>query len=56
MSDDRISTTMRIPADLRDRLDRTAHDRCVGRNLIIERAIRRFLDALDATDIDQEPS
>jgi predicted transcriptional regulator len=50
---DRINTTMRLPADLRDRLDRTAEARCVGRNFIIERAIRTFLDALDADPIDQ---
>lgn len=41
-----ISTSLRLPRDLADRLDAIAEERLVGRNLLIVRAIEEFLDVL----------
>lgn len=42
----RHSTTVRLPADLLDRLDSVAEDRVIGRGKLIELLIRRGLDQL----------
>jgi hypothetical protein len=46
---ERIATTCRLPIELRDRLQAEADRRCVGRNLIIERAIEEWLDRATLT-------
>lgn len=46
--DDRVSTTVRTPRELLERLDREAEDRDVSRNWLVNKLIERGLDNLEA--------
>lgn len=41
------SITIRMKPEVVERLGRAADERVVGRNLLIEKAIERYLDALE---------
>jgi predicted transcriptional regulator len=41
--EDRVSTAVRLPASLHDRLRREASDRRVSANLIVEKAVEAYL-------------
>lgn len=47
---DRLSITVRLDPDLVARLDEEAHDREVGRTLLVDRALRHYLDRLVPVD------
>lgn len=44
--DTRVSTALRLPPELHDRLKRAADEREVSANLLIERAITEYLERL----------
>ena len=46
MADQRIATAVRLPPDLLARLDAVCEERVVSRNLVITKALERFLDSL----------
>lgn len=43
---DRVTVALRLPADLRDRLDAAARERDLGRNALVTRLLERGLDQL----------
>lgn len=45
-ANDRVSTSVRLPPDLLDRIDAEAKARIVGRSLLIENLLRFGLDQL----------
>ncbi len=47
----RVSTQVRLPESLYDRLKSAAQDRDVSANLIVTRALTEFLDRLAPTDV-----
>jgi predicted transcriptional regulator len=47
---DRVSTQVRLPAELHERLRRTAAERQVSANLLVERAVDDYLDRLPPVD------
>jgi hypothetical protein len=47
----RVSTQVRLPASLYDRLKSAAQDRDVSANLIVTRALTEFLDRLAPSDV-----
>lgn len=47
---DRVSLTIRLDPDLVERLDEEARDREVGRTLLVDRALRYYLDRLVPAD------
>ena len=48
---DRKSTSFTIREDLIERLDKEADARVVGRNLLVEKALEGYLDALPPIDL-----
>lgn len=51
---DRVPINVRLRPELKDRLEAIGEARCIGRNLIVEVAIERFLDALEADPLTPE--
>jgi len=47
MAEELIKVTFRIPRELNDRLQRTADDLVFGRNLLVQWALEKYLDAAD---------
>lgn len=47
---DRVTVALRLPADLRDRLDAAARERDLGRNALVTRLLERGLDQLAPLD------
>lgn len=45
---DRITTAVRLPRDLHERLAEAAEDRDVSRNRLVTKALTAYLDRLDA--------
>lgn len=45
-----VSTAIKIDRELLDRLKQAADERCLGRNLMINMAVTRFLDSLIPID------
>jgi hypothetical protein len=52
---DRTKKTVRLPAELDQRLDEFARERCVAQNLVIERAVEDFLDRQRPREPQQQP-
>lgn len=46
----RAATALRLPVELKERLEAAALERDVSQNLIAERAIERYLDSLPPVD------
>jgi hypothetical protein len=42
----RVAVSLKMTAALADRLDAVCDERCIGRDVVIEKALVRFLDAL----------
>lgn len=48
--DERVCTAIRLPTDVRDRLEAAANERDVSMNLLITRAITHYLNQLPNVD------
>ena len=49
-NDERVGVTLRLPADLRDRISEAALERDVSMNWLASRAFEEFLDRLIPAD------
>lgn len=46
--EERVSTTVRLPRSLLNRLDAQAYKRVLGRNLLVTRAVEDLVERLEA--------
>lgn len=50
----RVTTALRLPESLHERLRSIAHERDVSANLIATKAIKAYLDQLEPVDVSTE--